>query len=172
MTNLSLPLFFGSNIAGELEQLWHGVISLCSKKLSIFWRRSFLKCMGIRRLGNFTGFKSILCWTRSHLPISYSDFENTSENVWRSCASCARICEPMENWVCFFYFLNVVLVSNLNLRLVRQVCDDSMHCRFFCGSIHGKNSQGRAPLNNYIFNRINEVSWYHLSRLTKRTEDQ
>ena len=72
----------------------------------------------------------------------------------------------------FFYFLNVVLVRNLTLRMVRQVYDESIHCRYFCGFNQGKTFQGRALLNSYTFNRINEASWYHLSRLTKRTEGQ
>ena len=72
----------------------------------------------------------------------------------------------------FDYFLNVVLVRNLTLRMVKQVCHDSVQCRYFCGSNHGKISQGRALIKSYVFNRINEASWYHLSRLTKRTEGQ
>ena len=70
----------------------------------------------------------------------------------------------------FQYFINVVFFRNMTLRMVRYVCNDSINFRFFCRPNHRQKSQGCAPVNSYIFNKNNEASWYHLSRITKRTE--
>ena len=82
--------------------------------------------------------------------------------------------ESLDPWKIEFVslFLVVVFVRNLTLRTVSQVRDDSIRYRYFWGSNHPKASQRRALVNSYIFNSIKEVSWYHLSRLTKRTEGQ
>ena len=128
------------------------------------------------RLGNFTdfepGWRSTLCWTSSQLanvPFWFKEHIGKCTKELREL--CTNLCNH-GNLSWFYYFLNVVLVRNLTLRMVRQVCNHSIHCRYFCWSNFGKTSQGRALVNSYIFQKIFEASWCHFSGLTERTEKQ
>ena len=108
---------------------------------------------------NKVALANIHFWFREHIENCTKELRELCTNLWiHGCVSL------------FYYFLTVVVVRNWTLRIVRQFCDDSIHCRYFCGSNHGKTSQGCALIISYIFNRINEANRYHLSRLTKRTE--
>ena len=170
-TNLSLPFFFRTILTVELQRqrLWLGVINLFSKNLLIFRQRSFLKIMGILRVGNFTVFEpgqNQTCAERCCIcqyPILIS---RTHRKKW---AKERELC--MNLWIhgrfnFFQHFLNFLLVWNLALRMIKQVCDDSTQCRPLRGFNHRKTSRRCTLLDSYITNRINEANWYHLFRLS------